>query len=58
MFNELSENIRKCKNKIELDDMRMPLVRFVPNGGSVDDFYKLQKLFRKQKNRIARGTVG
>ncbi len=58
MFDKLLEGILKCKTKDELDEMRMPLVRFVPSGGSVDDFYKLQKKFRTQKNRIARGTVG
>ena len=46
------------KNKQELDAMRIPLVTFPKNSGTVDEFYKLQKLFRTQKNRIARNTVG
>lgn len=57
-FEELKENIRKCKTKQELDEMRMPLVKFPKNDGTVEDFYKLQKIFRTQKNRVARGTAG
>lgn len=58
-FEELKQSIRKCKNKQELDEMRLPLIQFPnKNGGTVEGFHKLQKLFRTQKNRIARGTVG
>ena len=56
-FDELKQGIKACKTKDELDEMRLPIVRFVPDGGSTDDFYKLQKIFRTQKNRIARGTA-
>ena len=57
IFDKLKNGIRKCKTKQDLDEMRLPLVRFVPNGGTVEGFYKLQKLFRTQKNRVSRGTV-
>ena len=57
-FNELELKIRTCKTKEELDDLRMLLVEFVPKKrGSVDEFYKLQKTFRTQKIRIARGAI-
>lgn len=56
-FEKLKQNIRKCKTKQELDETRIPLVQFPMNGGTVEGFYKLQKLFRTQKNRIARGTA-
>ena len=56
-FEELKQSIRECKTKQELDEMRLPLVRHPKNGGTVDEFYKLQKLFRTQKNRISRGTA-
>ena len=48
-FDELAKKIKTCKTKAELDDLRLPLVRFVPEGGDVQDFYKLQKMFRAQK---------
>jgi hypothetical protein len=48
-FDELKKKIKACKTHAELDELRLPLVRFVPEGGEVDDFYKLQKMFRSQK---------
>ena len=56
-YEKIENNIIKCKTRQELDEMRMPLVKYPNNGGSSKEFYKLQKLFRKQKNRIARHTV-
>lgn len=57
-FDELKQKVKACKSKAELDDMRLPLVQFVPQGGSVEDFYKLQKMFKTQKIKVARGTAG
>lgn len=56
-YEEIVKDIRKCKTKQELDGMRMPLVKYPNNGGTIEEFYKLQKLFRTQKNRIVRHTV-
>ena len=57
-FEDLKQGIKNCKTKQELDEMRMPLVQHPRKGGTVDEFYSLQKVFRTQKNRISRGTVG
>ena len=57
-YEELKQSIRGCKTKQELDNMRLPLVQHPKSGGTVEEFYKLQKLFRTQKNRVSRGTVG
>ena len=57
-FEELKQSIRECITKQELDQMRLPLVQHPKSGGTVDEFYKLQKLFRTQKNRVSKGTVG
>ncbi len=54
---EIEKDIRRCKTKQELDEMRLPLVQYPKNGGTIEEFYKLQKLFRTQKNRIVRHTV-
>jgi len=48
-FDELARKIKACKTKAELDELRLPIVQFVPEGGEVEDFYKLQKMFRAQK---------
>lgn len=57
-FKEMKSKIRNCKTKSELDDLRMPMVEFVPKKhGNVEEFYKLQKTFRTQKIRIARGDA-
>jgi hypothetical protein len=56
-FEELRQSIRGCKTKQELDEMRLPLVRHPKSGGTIDEFYKLQKVFRTQKNCISRGTI-
>ncbi len=53
-FEELRQSIRECRTKQELDEIRLPLVQHPKKGGTVDEFYKLQKLFRTQKNRISR----
>jgi hypothetical protein len=55
-FDVLKQAIKNCKTKIELDNLRLSILEFVPLGGTVDDFYKLQKLFRTQKIKISRGT--
>jgi len=56
-FEELRQSIRECRTKEELDEMRLPLVQHPHNVGTVDEFYKLQKLFRTQKNRISGGAT-
>ncbi len=45
-FEELRQSIRECRTKQELDEIRLPLVQHPKRGGTVDEFYKLQKLFR------------
>ena len=56
-FEELKQSIRECKTKSELDELRLPLVQHPKSDGTVNEFYKLQKLFRTQKNRISGGVA-
>ena len=48
-FEELKLKIKSCKTRKELDNLRLPLLKFVDDGGAVDEFYKLQKMFITRK---------
>ena len=53
-FKELKEKIKACKTRKELDALRPEMLVFVPNGGDVNDFEKLQRIFHNQKRGLPR----